>query len=142
MARWLIAAAAGLFLAAPALSGIATGTSDNSAAAIDQLLAGRVAGKPQDCVALSRIDGPQIIDHQTLLYTQSGRRVWRNDLPSACPGLHADDIVIVEAFGANLCRGDHFRTVSRSGSIPSAPCRLGIFTPYDKAKPAAAAAPG
>lgn len=95
-------------------------------------LAGRVAGTPVDCVDASFVGGPQIIDERTLLYRQSGRRVWRNDLPDACPGLRPMDTMVIEIHGNRLCRGDHFRTMSPGMSIPGAVCRLGAFTPYDR----------
>ena len=95
-------------------------------------LAGRVAGTPVDCVENSRLDGPQIIDEKTLIYRESGRRVWRNDLIGACRGLRPLDTLIVDVFGSQLCRNDHFRAVSPGMTIPGAICRLGKFTPYDK----------
>ncbi|MES2097245.1 MAG: DUF6491 family protein [Pseudomonadota bacterium] len=95
-------------------------------------LAGRTAGKTQDCVDTSRVGGPQIIDDRTILYRESGRRVWRNDLPDSCPGLRPNDTMVIELYGSQYCRNDHFRSYSAGDSIPGAMCRLGTFTPYDK----------
>lgn len=95
-------------------------------------LAGRTAGKPQDCVNTSRVDGPQIIDDHTIIYRESGRRIWRNDLPDFCPGLRPNDTIVIEVYGGQYCRDDHFRSYTAGGSIPGAICRLGSFTPYDK----------
>jgi len=95
-------------------------------------LQGRVAGKPMDCVDKARLDGPQIIDDHTLIYRESGRRVWRNDLPDACPGLRPMDTMVIEVWGNQMCRNDHFRSYAPGSSIPGAICRLGTFTPYDK----------
>lgn len=100
--------------------------------ALAEALAGRVAGKPVDCVEHSRLDGPQIIDEKTLIYRESGRRIWRNDLIAACPGLRPMDTLVVDVFGSQLCRNDHFRSVSPGMTIPGAICLLGKFTPYDK----------
>ena len=98
----------------------------------ESALAGRVAGKPVDCVERSRLDGPQIIDSKTLIYRESGRRVWRNDLIGECPGLRPLDTLIVDIYGGQLCRNDHFRALSPGDRIPGPICRLGRFTPYDK----------
>jgi len=95
-------------------------------------LAGRVAGTPVDCVENSRLDGPQIIDKKTLIYRESGRRIWRNDLIGECPGLQPMDTLVVEIFGSQLCRNDHFRALTPGIRIPGPICRLGKFTPYDK----------
>ncbi len=101
---------------------------------LEKALAGRVAGPPVACIDSHVADGPQVIDNRTLLYRSAGK-VWRNDLPDACPSLDDDSILIVEMFGSRLCRNDHFRTVERGTSIPGAICRFGDFTPYSKAKP-------
>ena len=99
---------------------------------IESAIAGRVAGKPVDCVDHSRLDGPQVIDDKTLIYHESGRRVWRNDLIGVCPGLKPMDTLIVDVFGTQLCRNDRFRALTPGLSIPGPYCRLGKFTPYDK----------
>ena len=95
-------------------------------------LAGRVAGTPVDCVEKSRLDGPQVIDQKTLIYHESGRRIWRNDLIGTCPGLQPTDTLIIDIYGGQLCRNDHFRALTPGLTIPSPYCRLGKFTPYDK----------
>jgi len=99
---------------------------------IESALAGRVAGKPADCVDHSRLDGPQVIDDKTLIYRESGSRIWRNDLIGVCPGLKPMDTLIVDIFGTQLCRNDRFRALTPGLSIPGPYCRLGKFTPYDK----------
>ena len=100
--------------------------------ALADALAGRVAGQPVECVEKSRLDGPQIIDEKTLIYRESGRRIWRNDLIGPCPGLRPMDTLIVDIYGSQLCRNDHFRALEPGTHIPGAYCRLGLFTPYDK----------
>ena len=94
---------------------------------------GRVAGKPQDCIPINRAGGPQIIDKQTLVYTDMGT-VYVNRLPAACPSLDRNDTIISEVYGGNLCRNDRFRSLQPGTSIPGAYCQLGSFTPYRKAK--------
>ena len=98
----------------------------------ESVLAGRIEGKPVDCVDKSRLEGPQIIDDKTLIYHESGSRLWRNNLIGACPGLKPMDTLIVDIYGTSLCRNDRFRAVTPGLSIPGPYCRLGKFTPYDK----------
>lgn len=95
-------------------------------------LAGRMPGKPVNCIDTQGMSGPQVIDDRTILYRESGRRVWRNDLPDACPSLRPMTTIILRVYGGQTCRNDTFRTIDSGSSIPSALCRLGSFTPYDK----------
>ena len=118
-------------IAASALLGSASPAAPHKDALAD-VLAGRVAGKPVECVDTSRLNGPQIIDDKTLIYRESGRRIWRNDLIGPCPGLSPMDTLITDIYGSQLCRNDHFRALSPGGRIPGAYCRLGNFTPYDE----------
>jgi len=97
-------------------------------------LAGRAAGAPQTCVENSMLGNAQIIDNRTLLYRETGRRIWRNDLPEACPGLHDDSRLIVDVYGSQLCQNDRFRAVDFGSHIPGPYCRFGKFVPYDKPK--------
>lgn len=95
-------------------------------------LKGRVAGKPQDCVSTSLINGPQVIDDNTVLYRETGRVVWRNELRSSCPALDPFDTLIVEVHGSQICRNDRFRVLEAGSNIPSGYCMFGQFTPYTK----------
>lgn len=125
-----IAAAALIVLCgSPASAGRKKPASDPLATA----LAGRVAGKPTDCIDPQFSDGPQVIDDHTLIYRQ-GRRIWRNDLPAACPSLNPQSTLIISRWGGQLCRNDTFRTIETGSTIPSGICRFGDFTPYDRPK--------
>ncbi|MBY0282936.1 MAG: hypothetical protein K2W81_03095 [Sphingomonas sp.] len=133
MARWFVA------LAATALAGGATVMAQDAAPLSPELakaLAGRVAGKPETCISASRVNGPEIIDSRNILYRQSGARIWRNEMADACPALGDNEILVVEAYGDQLCKFDRFRVVNRNSGFPSAYCILGSFTPYDKVKTA------
>lgn len=98
------------------------------AAAID----GRIAGKTSFCVDQSRLSGPQVINDRTILYRQSGKRIWISRLTDDCPWLNGDPILIVETYGVQLCRHDRFQVQPRSSPIASAYCFFGDFTPYDR----------
>jgi len=91
----------------------------------------RVAGEPQDCISNNALQGPQVIDSRTILYTQ-GRRVWRNDLLAECPGLRPFNTLIVEVHGSQICRHDRFRAVEPGARIPGPYCSFGRFTPYER----------
>jgi hypothetical protein len=95
-------------------------------------LAGRVAGPPVDCIDLSRVNGPDIVDANTIIYRQSGKRIWVTGPVDECPSLHPRDTLVVEVYGSRLCRNDRFRTVTPGLSIPSGVCRFRQFVPYDR----------
>lgn len=92
----------------------------------------RVAGEPVDCIDVNRANGPQIIDNNTVLYSETGRTVWRNELPEECPGLSRNDTLVVQVHNSQLCRNDRFQAVTPINSAPGASCRFGQFTPYRK----------
>ena len=119
---------------APVLAAVALLTVATLVAGKSDPLAGRVAGKPVRCIDIQRNGGPEIVDSQTILYRQSGKRIWKTGPVGECPSLRPLDTVIVEVYGGQLCRNDRFRTVSVGMSIPSGYCRFRDFTPFDKVK--------
>ncbi|MCP3733876.1 hypothetical protein M9979_03160 [Sphingomonas sp. RP10(2022)] len=97
-------------------------------------LAGRIAGPAENCITVSRTNGPSIVDAHTILYTEgAGRRVWKTGPIGACPSLEPLSTMVVEIYGGQLCRNDRFRVVTPGLSIPSAYCRFSAFTPYTRA---------
>lgn len=104
-----------------------------TAAARDDPLAGRVAGPPQDCVSLERVQGPDIVDARTIRYRESGRRIWRTGPVGTCTHMRSGDTLVVRVQGNQLCRGDRF-SVLRNGIGRGGICRFDRFVPYDKAR--------
>jgi hypothetical protein len=126
-----------LAIAATALvatAGIAATQSGNSRAERDlaKALAGHVAGKTVECIDPKMTDGPQIIEHTTLLYRR-GATIYKAKIIGPCPSLDEGDTVINDIYGGQLCRNDKFRTLSPGETIPSPYCRLGGFTEYKPA---------
>ena len=98
----------------------------------DDPLAGRIAGAPVHCIGIGLVQGPTILDATTILYRQSGKRVWRTGPVGPCPQLRPLSTIIVDIYGGQLCRNDRFRLIEPGLSIPSPSCRFTDFTPYDK----------
>jgi hypothetical protein len=96
-------------------------------------LAGRVAETPANCISLSSMQGPSIVDSHTILYRQ-GARVWKTGPVGACPSLAPFTTLVVDVYGGQLCRNDRFRVITPGMSIPSGYCRFTEFTPYVRAK--------
>ncbi len=101
-------------------------------AELDRNLGGKEAGEPVRCLPAGG-QGLQTIrvSDDILLYRQSGRLVYRNDLRGGCPGLSRDsDIMVFRNIGGSTCRGDIFTLVDRNSGIRGGACVLGDFTPY------------
>ena len=96
-----------------------------------QMLAGRVAGRPQSCVPTQSTSGLRVIDAATLGYG-SGPTIYVNRLGGPCPGVRELSTIIVEVHGSEYCRGDHFRAVEMAATIPGPVCFLGEWVPYHR----------
>jgi len=131
MSKWMIASAVAL-MGCTASSALHPGQDSRADRELAKELEGRTAGTPTDCVSLSSVQGPQIIDSKTLLYRQSGRTLWRNDLEGECRSLAPMNTIILEVHGSQICRHDLFRVLEPGSSIPSSYCQMGKFTPYRK----------
>ena len=89
-------------------------------------LAGRTAGLPQNCVTTTQLDvlRPSENAPHVMLYG-SGRTIWANNLGSCRFGY--DDILVMQLYGSQLCRGDIVRSLDRLSRIPGPACVLGDF---------------
>ncbi len=78
------------------------------------------------------MNGPESFGDRTIVYRQSGRRIWVSKLREGCPWLRGDRTLIVESFGTQVCQNDQFRVLPRGSLIASGSCFFGTFTPYDR----------
>jgi hypothetical protein len=109
--------------------------------------------KPKDCVTEGQIVRHRAVDNRNILFFMKGNKVFRNELPTACPVLDPGETRIVYRYRSQpsgstklirLCDTDSI-TVEKKGTTG---CRLGQFvaiTPAEadvlEGKPAAAAPP-
>ena len=122
-----------LLVVAATLTGlVADGALAKGQSWLSRELAGRTAGAPADCIELPRVEGPMIVDSRTILYRQSGKRIWRADVGETCTALREDMSLIVRPSNSRLCRNDLFQPIEPGARIPGATCRFGKFVPYDK----------
>jgi hypothetical protein len=129
MKRWAWTAA--LLLGACATPQQQAATEAKRDQELAKVLAGRAPGKPENCIPTGFIDGPQVVG-DSLIYRQTGKRLWRSQVRDRCPFLRDDQIVVSILYGAQVCRNDRFRLVDRGSPIASADCTFGEFVPYDK----------
>jgi len=100
--------------------------------ALAKILAGRVAGKPVNCISLNRIQSTEIIDGTAIVYRESSRRLFVNRTLGGQNILDRDAIMVTRTFGTQLCRLDTVRLVDRGSRIPRGTVGLGDFVPYTR----------
>lgn len=135
----------GLALAAGAmvLLGGAMGTGTASAkprltgeAKLAQLLEGRVAGEPVDCIFMPSVSSAQVIDKTAIVY-DSGRTIYVQRPSSGAESLDDDDVMVTRRTGSQLCSVDTIQLHDRSGGFWRGFAGLDKFVPYTKVKIAA-----
>jgi hypothetical protein len=100
---------------------------------LQKALAGRVAGKPVNCISLSGTDGSQIIDGKAIIYRVGGK-LYVNEPRSGAETLRDDDILVTRTFGSQLCSIDTVRLIDRGSRFAHGFVSLGQFTPYSRVK--------
>jgi hypothetical protein len=103
-------------------------------------------GEPVSCIVTNQIRSTHVVDDRTINFVMSGRnRMFRNDLPAACPGLSFNRTFKHNSRTGRLCNVDTITVIQngRRGAI----CGLGRFQPMVPIEaatpivPAAAATP-
>lgn len=99
------------------------------------------AGEPVTCVQRNRIRSTHVLDDQTIDFVMTDGQVFRNTLPSRCPGLGFERAFGYRTSINQLCNVDII-TVINTGGGPrrGASCGLGLFQPMAAPDAPAAAA--
>jgi hypothetical protein len=100
---------------------------------LQKALAGRVAGKPTNCISMSGANSSEIIDGKAIIYRVGGR-LYVNEPRSGAESLRDDDILVTRMFGSQLCSIDTVRLIDRASRFPRGFVSLGRFVPYTKIK--------
>ena len=113
-------------------AGVATEPVRNAKAEtrLNQLLAGKVAGRTQSCIPTREADRQTVIDERTILYRVSANKVYRNDIPGGCPGLDSRSTLIRRTTGSGLCSGEIFQVRDAGTGFDKGSCAFGEFTEY------------
>lgn len=98
----------------------------------EQLVAGKVAGPPQACLASFNSRDMVVIDEQTIAYRNGGGRVFINHLRGPCSNLGRNTALITRSFGSDeTCSGDIAQVADLTGSgMVVGSCSFGEFIPY------------
>jgi hypothetical protein len=99
-----------------------------------QLLAGKVAGRPQSCLPSYNANDMVVIDEGTVAFKVGTRRVFVNHMQGGCTNLGGGYTLVTHGFsGTGLCRGDIAQVVDLRSRSTVGSCAFGDFIPYTKA---------
>src|SRR5262245_44432022 len=92
--------------------------------------------QPERCLDLARIRDTEIIDGKRVLFKTTGKEMYLNELPHACPGLRPNEPYLVRSNVDRLCNLDTITMLYRGGFgfTPGATCGLGMFQPVTQAQ--------
>jgi len=74
-----------------------------------------------------------VVGARTLIYRQSGRRIWVNTLQEECRWFRGDHTLAFETLGSQICRGERIGVRPSGSPVTAGYCSFGDFTPYDRA---------
>ena len=124
----LAAAVAGCTVAPPPQAALAN---PKAQARLAQLLAGKVAGRPQACLPSHRANDMAVIDDRTIVFRDSPGRVWLMHPLNECNLLSAGPYALVTRSSTSaLCRGEIAQVVDTMSGANVGSCVMGDFVPY------------
>lgn len=123
--------AAAVILTAPAAGAASRYDAD---AELQKALAGRVAGKPINCIPLSSVTGNTIVTGRAIIYRIGSRLYVNQPRGDGAKRLNRDDVLVTRTVGTDLCRLDVVQLLDRTSRIPRSFVSLGQFVPYTKPK--------
>ena len=101
------------------------------AATASQLLAGKIAGPPVDCISDLRANDMRWLDSDTVAFKAPNNRVYVNHFEGGCDNYGGRYALVTRQVGtAQLCRGDIAGLVDTSSHYRAGSCTFGAFIPY------------
>ena len=99
---------------------------------LNSLLAGKVPGHPQSCLASYRANDMIVVDDYTIAFRDGTNRVWINKPAGGCNLLSAGPYALVtrNVGGMGLCRGDIGTVVDTMSHAQVGSCVFSDFVPY------------
>lgn len=98
-----------------------------------EAVAGRVPGRPVDCLPSYRSNDMRVIDDNTILF-RDGRTTYVQAPRGGCSPLGSGHYTLVtHSFGGQgLCRGDIAQVVDASSGFTVGSCALESFVPFER----------
>jgi len=124
-----------LFLIGGALlagAGTAQAADRDPEAQLARAIAGRVAGKPVDCIDQHDIRSTQIIDNTAIVYEGAGGTIYVNRPRSGASSLRWGNILVTDTHSTQLCSIDVIHLIDSNSRMETGFVGLGPFVPYKK----------
>jgi hypothetical protein len=86
-------------------------------------------GKPTDCIPINQIRSSRVRDDRTIDFYMTGKRVYRNVLPNACPSLGFEERFLYRTSISSLCSTDIITVLYNAPAMQGPSCGLGQFQP-------------
>lgn len=122
-----------LAVAAAAPISAATPQHKTGEEALQELLKGRVAGKPVSCLSLPTLRESHIIDGTAIVY-RSGSTLYVNRTRGDARVLDSDDILLTRTTSGELCSIDTVYLLDRDSHFTRGFVTLGEFVPYERVR--------
>lgn len=98
---------------------------------LDKRLAGRVPGKPVDCITLPTISSSQVYDKTAIVY-DAGSTLYVQRPKVGAESLRDDDILVTRLTGSQLCSIDTVQLRDRTSGFYRGFVGLDKFVPYTR----------
>lgn len=122
--------AAAMLLAAGAAAAADKGPEERLA----EVLKGRVAGKPVDCIRLPEIRSSKIFDRTAILYEMNNGTYYLNRPRNGANQLRWSQILVTETHGSDLCSIDIVKLYESGSQMQQGFVGLDKFVPYVRPK--------
>lgn len=101
-------------------------------AAFDNMIAGKVAGKPMSCLPPYLTTDMQVIDESTLVFRQTQSKLYVAHMRGSCANVgNFSYALVTKQYGSQgLCSGDIAQVVDTSTGMLAGSCVVGDFVPY------------
>lgn len=96
-----------------------------------EMLKGRVAGKPVDCINLQMAGSSTVIDKTAIVY-QSGSTYYVQRPRVGADSLDSDDVLVTRLYSSDLCSIDTIQLHDRSSGFWRGFVGLDKFVPYTR----------
>ena len=127
--RIMKALVVGILLTASSSAFASPSGSARGEAELAKMLAGRVAGKPVDCIPQHAIESSEVLEGTAIVY-RDGNRLYVNRPASGAESLDSDDILLTDTHTPELCSVDVVRLIDRTSHFERGFVGLGKFVPY------------
>ena len=101
---------------------------------IRRALAGKVAGRPIDCLPSYSRDNMEVVDDYTILFHDGGNRTFLQAPRGGCAPLGSGHYTLVTTLhgSSSLCRGDISQVVDLPSGMTVGSCAMDSFIPYTR----------